>query len=160
MANTRVIYRPIAAPQWQHFLGSNIQYGQGLAGYKGLPYQRGYGIFSSILKLAKPLVKSVFKSVAKEGIKTAANIGSDVLEGHKFKDSVKSNVGAARNRLVRKGTRGLLKKIKNQRGKGGVGYMRKPKWNKMGKNMKKRGWSKMSKRKVRGIKINDFLGTY
>ena len=65
------------------------QAGSGLSDlnvYRGHPYQRGFGIGSTILKFGLP----VLKFLGKQFIKTGVNVGSDFLSGNSFKNSIKS----------------------------------------------------------------------
>ena len=79
---------------------------QALAGYgieptfhKGSIFQKGHGafgsIFKSILKAAKPLVKSAGKYVARTALDTAGNIGRDLIEGKSLKESASANAREA-----------------------------------------------------------------
>ena len=65
------------------------QGGSGLAGFQGVRYQRGSGFFSRFASSALlPLLKFLSKRVLHGGV----NLGSDVLAGQNFKDSVKQRL--------------------------------------------------------------------
>ncbi len=59
------------------------QSGTGISGFSGLRYQKG--LMESFFKFIRP----VLAYFTKQGIKTAANIGSDLLEGESLKTSAK-----------------------------------------------------------------------
>ncbi len=70
------------------------QAGSGISGYSGSRYQNGNGFFGKILKQLKPALKYF----GKQGVKVAANIGRDLLNGENFVESAKSNfINTGRN---------------------------------------------------------------
>ncbi len=69
------------------------QRGGNIAGYRGTRMQRGYGIegtFRSLARFAIPLFKKSAESVGKRALKAATEVGQDVLDGKKIKESTKS----------------------------------------------------------------------
>ena len=65
------------------------QAGSGLSDlnvFRGYPYQRGYGIGSTILKFGLP----VLKYLGKQFLKTGVSVGSDYLSGNNLKSSIRS----------------------------------------------------------------------
>lgn len=71
------------------------QSGHGLAGFQGLPYQRGAGLgsfFKSLFSMAVPVLKrtahTAAKTVGKRALSAIGNIAADVSHGKNFKDSL------------------------------------------------------------------------
>jgi hypothetical protein len=58
----------------------NSQTGGSIYGYAGLRYQHGNGIFGKILEFLKPALFYL----KREGVKTAKNIGNDLLHSTKY----------------------------------------------------------------------------
>lgn len=94
------------------------QAGNGLSYYSGSPTQKGHGlgaIFRSLARVALPLVKRVGKKVAHEALTTGLSVGSDMLTGKKFKDSLKSRGKETASRVLsgkgRKRKRGINKRV-------------------------------------------------
>jgi len=56
--------------------------------YRGAPYQRGYGFFSSLKRYAFP----VLKYLARQGLYAGRDILGDVISGQKFSSAAKSNL--------------------------------------------------------------------
>ena len=82
------------------------QNGGGLRGFHGARIQRGYGLgsfFKSIARVAIPLVKKGVNALGKKAIKTAVNVGQDVLEGKSVKQAVASRGRQAVNDLAKQG---------------------------------------------------------
>ncbi|GFW94798.1 uncharacterized protein TNCV_4248381 [Trichonephila clavipes] len=68
------------------------QIGSGLTHYKGINFQKGYGIggiFRRLFRAALPLVKGG-KTIEKEVLMTGSRVASDVLSGENFKEAVKT----------------------------------------------------------------------
>ncbi len=96
--------------------------------YIGPAYQRGHGlggIFSSLFraavplfKMAKPVVKSGMKSLAKEALTTGANIATDLIEGENLQDSATRNLNKAAHKLVTKGANKLGSMVGNESNQG------------------------------------------
>ena len=69
-----------------------IQTGNGLPAFGGVRMQRGHGIgnfFGSLFGKIKSALPWFFKTVAKNALQTGANVAGDMLEGKKFKESIK-----------------------------------------------------------------------
>jgi len=132
-------YNELSSKDWVNILlNSNIQRGGALVGFRGTPFQRGHGlgsILKSIFRVAAPVAKKIFKNVAKEGISSAVQIGSDLLEGRNMKESVTEHSRAAGKRLLKKGVKSAKKRLQAGSGIGtsqtmsinrkkGLGYQR------------------------------------
>ena len=82
------------------------QNGGGLRGFHGARIQRGYGLgsfFKSIAHVAILLVKKGVNAIGRKAIKTAVNVGQDVLEGKSVKQAVASRGRQAVNDLAKQG---------------------------------------------------------
>lgn len=73
--------------------------GEDLSVFKGRPYMRGYGfgnVFKKFFRWISPIVKEnalpVLKNIGKEGLRTAASIANETLDGKDFSESAKSNL--------------------------------------------------------------------
>ena len=71
------------------------QSGHGLAGFQGLPYQRGAGLgsfFKSLFSMAVPVLKKVAgstaKRVGKQALSAIGNVAADMTSGRNFKESL------------------------------------------------------------------------
>ena len=87
----------------------NTQWGGTFDVYRNSPYQRGAGlgsIFKSLWRLVVPLAKSVGKTVGKQALKTGARVGSDLLDGKNFEESVTERVNAAVKKHMEKSQEG------------------------------------------------------
>jgi hypothetical protein len=65
----------------------------GLPGYAGSRNQRGHGFFSSLFRMAIPVLKRGAIGLSKHLLKTGANIVSDVEAGANLKDSARQRFG-------------------------------------------------------------------
>ncbi|GFU97056.1 uncharacterized protein TNCV_3347021 [Trichonephila clavipes] len=69
------------------------QIGSGLTHYKGINFQKGYGIggiFRRLFRAALPFLVKGVKTIGKEVLMTRSRVASDVLSGENFKESVKT----------------------------------------------------------------------
>jgi len=86
-------------PYYTHYVN---QAGTGYAGsvYTGHRYQNGngFGFFGKILKHLKPALKYI----GREGLKTAASIGRDVLNGDNFVEAAKANLVNTGKNILRR----------------------------------------------------------
>ena len=90
------------------------QNGGGLRGFHGAKIQWGYGLgsfFKSIARVAIPLVKKGVNALGKKAIKTAMNVGQDVLEGKSVKQAVASRGPQAVNDLAKQGVDNIKRQI-------------------------------------------------
>lgn len=84
-----------------------------LAHHSGISYQHGQGLGSFLSGLAKtlvPVAKNFFKSSTGQALKniavdTAANVAKDIFSGGNVKESAKTNLSEARDRIT-----GVIKK--------------------------------------------------
>ena len=65
------------------------QAGSGLTGFQGYQYQRGHGFFGSLFQ---NILKPLGKYLGRQALATGVNVGSDLLENHNIKDSLKKNI--------------------------------------------------------------------
>jgi hypothetical protein len=86
---------------------------EGLPAFKARPYMRGYGfgnVFKRFFRWISPIVKEnalpILKNIGKEGLRTAANIANETLDGKDFSESAKANLKES------------IKKLSNQYGNG------------------------------------------
>ena len=90
------------------------QNGGGLRGFHGARIQRGYGLgsfFKSIACVAIPLVKEGVNAIGRKAIKTAVNVGQDVLERKSVKQAVASRGRQAVNDLAKQGVDNIKRQI-------------------------------------------------
>ncbi|GFW07930.1 uncharacterized protein TNCV_3920631 [Trichonephila clavipes] len=69
------------------------QIGSGLTHYKGINFQKGYGIggiFRRLFRAALPFLVKGGKTIGKEVLMTGSRVASDVLSGENFKVAVKT----------------------------------------------------------------------
>lgn len=81
------------------------QNGEGMPYYKGVGYQKGFGIggfFAKLFRRALPFLVSGAKSVGKEALRVGTRVASDVLAGEKFKTAVESRAKEGGKNLARK----------------------------------------------------------
>lgn len=93
------------------------QIGTGLAHYKGISYQKGYGlggIFRRLFRSALPFLVKGGKTLGKEVLKTGSRIASDVLSGENFNEAVKARSKESGKNLARK----AIDKVQSMVGKG------------------------------------------
>ena len=86
--------------------------GEGLPVFAGGNVQRGHGIGSLLgnaVRLISPAIKSVGKSVLREGLAQGANILGDVLGGQSLKRSTKRRLKEGGKNLINRGARRLSK---------------------------------------------------
>jgi len=112
------------------------QAGSGISGFSGLRYQKGNS-WRGLFKFIRP----VLAYFTKQGIKTAANIGTDLLGGESLKNSAKSRLMET-GKTVGKRAVEKLNELSDQIGNG-----KKRKYTKRKKNY----WSKkvIKKRKLK-----------
>lgn len=81
--------------------------------YSGSLYQKGHGlgnVFSSLMKVAMPLVKQGAKSLGQTALKTGLNIAKDTLSGGNFKTSLSNHMKNAGHELLGKAVNKLSRK--------------------------------------------------
>jgi hypothetical protein len=102
-----------ATPAAEYYRYYNNQAGFGYAHpnistYRGPIYQRGNGIgsiFSSLWKAISPLfssenVRTALKSAGTHALKTGLTVGSDVMQGRNFGESLKARAGETGKELL------------------------------------------------------------
>ena len=101
-----------------------VQQGSGLPAFAGVRYQRGHGlgsIFGNIFSKIKGALPWFFKTAAKHVMQTGANVANDMLEGKKFKDSVKEcgleGAKSAAEVIVPRAVEGIKSAIREDRNK-------------------------------------------
>jgi hypothetical protein len=98
---------------WNNYY--NKQYGGsgGFDGYKGVYWQKGYGLGGTFRKFWKwvapifkkhalPTLQSGLETLGNEGISTVKNIAKDVMQGKNLKASAEENIDLAVNNLQKK----------------------------------------------------------
>ena len=93
-----------------HFLRQ--QRGGNIVGFRGAHMQRGYGIggmFKSLARFAIPLFKQGAKAVGKRALKTATQVGQDVVDGQNFKESARTRGRAVFKDFAEQGAKTLLR---------------------------------------------------
>lgn len=76
------------------------QAGSGLGGFSGQRYQKGDGFFGRMLSgTVLPILKKVLPYLGRNLLSTAGDIASDVTQGQKLKDSVKSRFRATASKI-------------------------------------------------------------
>src|SRR5260221_6225740 len=78
------------------------QVGCGLSYFTGFKRQKGYGIFSNILRLAIPFVQSGLLELSKLALKTGDNIVSDVESGKSLSGAFKQRSEEIKSELKNK----------------------------------------------------------
>ena len=108
----RAVYVPDDEEFWtDYFLEQAQQTGHGgLAGFEGVPFQRGAGIgsflgriFRTILPVFKTVGKKAAKAVGKEALNVGAHVASDLVQGRDFEESIKEHGKAAAGSLLKRG---------------------------------------------------------
>src|SRR5882762_4621808 len=89
------------------------QAGTGISGFVGTRYQRGNGFFGRIFRKIKPALKYI----TKKGIRAAANIGQDILDGENFTESSKKHFENTARLMAQDGIN-KLHEIADQKGSG------------------------------------------
>ena len=64
------------------------QAGSGLSAFQGYQYQRGNGFFGSLFQ---NILKPLGRYLGRQALTTGVKVGTDLLEGEKFSDSIKKN---------------------------------------------------------------------
>ena len=111
-----------------------------IAYYRGMPYQRGYGRFSSFARrFGIPAMKYLFK----HGLEFGKNLYSDIREGKDVRESLKSN--------LKKRVSSTLQDIDEKIKQSGTGMRKRPRLfsYKKKKTRKRRVKSKRSKSKTK-----------
>ncbi len=91
----------------------NRHLGSGFNVYRGLPYQKGYGLgggfrrfFRWIVPIFKkhalPVLKSTAKVIGNEALSSVSNISKDIINGNNIADSVQSRLNEAVDNLKTK----------------------------------------------------------
>ncbi|GFX67110.1 uncharacterized protein TNCV_590261 [Trichonephila clavipes] len=81
------------------------QIGSGLTHYKGINFQKGYGIGGIFLRLfiaALPFLVKGGKTIGKEVLMTGSRVASDVLSEENFKEAVKTRIRESGKKLAQK----------------------------------------------------------
>ena len=132
--------------EWEKFFRS--QYGGGGQFYKGLPYQRGYGlgnIFKTVMKFLAP----VAKSVGRQALSTGAEIVGDWAGGTPLKQAAKRRGRKAVGNLARQAVSRMsasTQKGRGRRRKKGRSSVKKGGSRKKGKKRLQSGYGALGKR--------------
>ena len=90
------------------------QAGSGLTKYEGIQYQRGHGFFGTLFSsIIKPLVKYL----GRKALETGVSLGSDVMKGQNFKESLKSNLKRTGEVMIDDGAKRAKKYVQTGNGK-------------------------------------------
>ncbi|GFT46960.1 uncharacterized protein F54H12.2 [Trichonephila clavipes] len=93
------------------------QIGSGLTLYKGINFQKGYGIggiFRRLFRAALPFLVKGGKTIGKEVLMTGSRVASDVLSGENFKEAVKTRSKESGKKLAQK----AIDRVQSMVGKG------------------------------------------
>ncbi|GFT21724.1 uncharacterized protein TNCV_2969771 [Trichonephila clavipes] len=93
------------------------QIGSGLTHYKGINFQKGYGIggiFRRLFRTALPFLVKGGKTIGKEVLMTGSRVASDVLSGENFKEAVKTRSRESGKKLAQK----AIDRVQSMVGKG------------------------------------------
>ncbi|GFU53473.1 uncharacterized protein F54H12.2 [Trichonephila clavipes] len=93
------------------------QIGSGLTHYKGINFQKGYGIggiFRRLFRAALPFLVKGGKTIGKEVLMTGSRVASDVLSGENFKEAVKKRSKESGKKLAQK----AIDRVQSMVGKG------------------------------------------
>ena len=90
------IHNPLGNPYIHYYLDQ--QHGCGMPGFRGSSWQRGYrqtgyglgGLFRSLGKIAKPMIKSRAKALGNIALTSGVNLLGDVLAGKSVKQAAKA----------------------------------------------------------------------
>ncbi|GFS82634.1 uncharacterized protein F54H12.2 [Trichonephila clavipes] len=97
-----------------HYAG---QIGSGLTHYKGINFQKGYGIggiFRRLFRAALRFLVKGGKTIGKEVLMTGSRVASDVLSGENFNEAVKTRSKESGKKLAQK----AIDKVQSMVGKG------------------------------------------
>lgn len=76
------------------------QAGSGLGGFAGQRYQKGDGFFGRMISgTVLPMLKKVLPYLGKNLVSTAGDVMTDISQGQKLKDSVKSRLKETGSRI-------------------------------------------------------------
>ncbi|GFX53828.1 uncharacterized protein F54H12.2 [Trichonephila clavipes] len=93
------------------------QIGSGLTHYKGINFQKDYGIggiFRRLFRAALPFLVKGGKTIGKEVLMTGSRVASDVLSGENFKEAVKTRSRESGKKLAQK----AIDRVQSMVGKG------------------------------------------
>lgn len=92
------------------------QCGNGLAGFEGVRYQKGFGLLSSLFSKALPYLKKFGSYIGKNLLNLGSGVASDIVEGKPIKESAKKRLKQTASTVVSDG----MTKIQSllQEGKG------------------------------------------
>ena len=122
----RAVFIPFDDKIWlEYYVGQAKQTGHGgMAGFQGIPYQRGNGLgsffgrlFRSILPVAKNIGKSALKTVGKEALHLGANVMNDVVQGQNIKQALKTRGKKSTQKLINRAATVVKKQTGGQLGK-------------------------------------------
>lgn len=116
---------------WVNYYTKKSKHGSGLPGYRGEIYQRGDGLWDSIVRIGLPIIKYLGPKVAS----TFVSASSDALKGENFLESLKKAgkaeaetivddvVAKAKSKLSGRGRRRRIKgrgrkRVSKQKGSG------------------------------------------
>ena len=68
-------------------------------------------LLKSAFKASKPMAKTLVKTLAAEGIQSAGNTVSDMIEGQSFKNALKSNAVKSYQKFKKRAKSGVKRKI-------------------------------------------------
>lgn len=97
-----LVYNNIDPNDLEWLLIFENQIGNG-ARFSGVPYQRGYGIFSRIFKFLIPIFQSTGKELGRELLGTAARTLTEISEGVPIEQSLKKQGKASLHNMLTKG---------------------------------------------------------
>ena len=98
----------------EHYAG---QTGSGLPHYRGISFQKGYGlggIFRRLFRADFPFFVKGAKTIGKESVLTGSRVASDVISGQDFSEALKSRSKESGKYLAQK----AIDKVQSMVGKG------------------------------------------
>lgn len=149
------------------------QAGSGIAGFHGVKYQKGHGLWGSLFGFLRP----AFRYLGKKALSTGMDIAEDVIDGNNFKTSAMSRLrdtgkniagdaiargrqfaqtGTGRRRRRKYRVKSKFTKVGKRKSIKGRKEKRKVHRNSL-KNLKPRKSIKVKRRKRRGKSNFDFL---
>jgi len=93
------------------------QCGNGLAGFEGVRYQKGFGLFGSLFAKVLPYLKQFGKYIGKKLLGIGADVASDVVEGKPIKESVKQRVKSSAKLIAEDGMTKLQELLQKGNGR-------------------------------------------
>lgn len=106
----------LSAKDCENYYCSQVSQFGGSEYFRGIPHQRGYGLFGDLKRYITPLVLRAGRYLGKQAMNTGRNVLSDLSSGKSIKDAVRSRFKETSGKMKDD----FFKKLQSGSGRAGI----------------------------------------